>query len=413
MRVLFIHQNFPGQFKHLAPALAAQGHEVLALGVNQPKHATPGVRVILHRPQVPAAAKTVSTAELRELQAKIARGHSVAMTLQALKRQGFHPDVIYAHSGWGEALFIKDVFPSVPLLIYAEYFYGTEGGDANFDKEFTRWTLESAERLKIKNTHLLNALLDSDHALSPTTFQRDRHPQLFQNHISVIHDGIETGRFKPDAKSSVSLRRAGVTLHASDEVVTFVARELEPYRGYHMFMRALPQMMALRPKARFVVVGGDGVSYGAAPPDGKTWKDIFLQEVTGQIDASRLHFVGPVPHETLTQLMQVSTVHLYLTYPFVLSWSLLEAMSVGCLIVGSRTGPVEEVIKHQQNGLLVDFFNPSEIANTVAEAVERRNDLQDLRAAARALAVEKYDLLTHCLPAQIALVKDMALKAKN
>ncbi len=337
----------------------------------------------------------------------------MAMTLQALKRQGFHPDVIYAHSGWGEALFIKDVFPSVPLLIYAEYFYGTEGGDANFDKEFTRWTLESAERLKIKNTHLLNALLDSDHALSPTTFQRDRHPQLFQNHISVIHDGIETGRFKPDAKSSVSLRRAGVTLHASDEVVTFVARELEPYRGYHMFMRALPQMMALRPKARFVVVGGDGVSYGAAPPDGKTWKDIFLQEVTGQIDASRLHFVGPVPHETLTQLMQVSTVHLYLTYPFVLSWSLLEAMSVGCLIVGSRTGPVEEVIKHQQNGLLVDFFNPSEIANTVAEAVERRNDLQDLRAAARALAVEKYDLLTHCLPAQIALVKDMALKAKN
>jgi glycosyltransferase involved in cell wall biosynthesis len=255
--------------------------------------------------------------------------------------------------------------------------------------------------------------MDSDLALSPTTFQRDRHPKLFQNHISVIHDGIETSRFKPNAQTSVSLKRAGVTLRSSDEVVTFVARELELYRGYHMFMRALPLMMALRPKAQFVVVGGAGVSYGAAPPEGKTWKDIFLKEVEGQIDVRRLHFVGPVPHEVLTQLMQVSTVHLYLTYPFVLSWSLLEAMSVGCLIVGSRTGPVEEVITHGHNGLLVDFFNPADIANTVADAVERRKDLQDLRNAARALAVQKYDLAAHCLPAQIALVKNMVLKTNH
>ena len=413
MRILFIHQNFPGQFKHLAPALAALGHEVVALGVNKPKYATPGVRVVLHRPQAAKANPSSLPGELLELQAKIARGHSVATAMQSLKRGGFVPDVIYAHSGWGEALFIKDVYPEVPLLVYAEYYYGTTGGDANFDPEFTKWTLESAERLKIKNTHLLNALMDADHGLSPTHFQRDRHPKSLQSNISVIHDGIETDRFKPSPSTFVSLKKAGITLRVEDEVVTFVARELEPYRGYHMFMRALPQLMASRPNAQVVVVGGSGVSYGAAPPEGSTWKDIFLKEVAKHIDPKRLHFVGAVPHETLTQLMQVSTVHVYLTYPFVLSWSMLEAMSVGCLVVGSRTGPVQEVITHGKNGLLVDFFNPAEIASTVADALQRRKELQQLRVAAREYAIQNYDLLTHCLPAQIALVKQMALNAKT
>jgi glycosyltransferase involved in cell wall biosynthesis len=180
-----------------------------------------------------------------------------------------------------------------------------------------------------------------------------------------------------------------------------------------MFMRALPQLMAMRPNAHVVVVGGSGVSYGAPPPNGNTWKDLFLNEVNQHIDPKRLHFVGAVPHATLTQLMQVSTVHVYLTYPFVLSWSMLEAMSVGCLIVGSRTGPVQEVIEHGKNGLLVDFFNPAEIASTVAEAIQQRKDMQHLRTAARDHAVQNFDLLNHCLPAQIALVNHVAQKSNH
>ena len=386
----------------------------MALGINKPEHLTPGVRVLLHRPRIQNHdGIKVAPIELRELHAKTTRGHSVARSLVKLKNEGFVPDLIYAHSGWGEAFFIKDVFPQVPLLVYGEYYYGAADGDAQFDPEFTKWTLESMERLRIKNTHLLHALMAADCGLSPTKFQRSCHPELLRHKIKVIHDGIDTPRFKPDPRAFVSMKKAGITLKPEDEVVTYAARELEPYRGYHNFMRALPQLMEQRPNAQVVVVGGSGVSYGAPPPEDTTWKEQFYREVAAQIDQKRLHFVGKLPHNVLTQLMQVSTAHVYLTYPFVLSWSLMEAMSIGCLIVGSRTGPVEEVIKHGQTGLLVDFFNPSEIANTVSEALARRKELLPLRTAARQHIVRHYDLNTHCLPAQIKLMHTIARTSKR
>ena len=408
MKLIFIHQNFPGQFKHLVSAFAAQGHEVVGLGINKPNNAIPGVRVLSHRPRVKENRHIMDApAELREFHAKKVYGHSVACVLAKLKHEGFVPDLICAHSGWGEALFIKDVFPQVPLLVFAEYYYGAPHGDTHFDSEFSKWSLESMERLRLKNTHLLHALMAADYGLSPTRFQRSCHPALLQSKIKVIHEGIDTNRFAPNPHAFVSIKKAGITLRPEDEVVTFVARELEPYRGYHSFMRALPELMAIRPKAQIVVVGGSGVSYGAEAPEGTSWKEIFYQEVASRIDTKRLHFVGRVPHDVLAQLMQVSTVHVYLTYPFVLSWSLMEAMSIGCLIVGSRTGPVEEVVEHGKTGLLVDFFNPSEIANTVADAIKRRKEVMPLRSAARQLIVENYDLDTICKPEQIRFVNTM------
>lgn len=221
----------------------------------------------------------------------------------------------------------------------------------------------------------------------------------------MIHDGIDTGRFQPAANASVRLRSPDVILRPGDEVVTFCVRQLEPYRGYHIFMRALPLLLQLRPQARVVLVGGDGTSYGAAPPAGKTWRDIFLSEVAPALDMQRVHFVGRLPHPVLTQLMQVSAAHVYLTYPFVLSWSLLEAMSVGCLVVGSDTAPVREVIEHQRNGLLTDFFDVQALAQTVADALARREELAALRSAARQTVVQRFDLFAHCLPAQLALME--------
>jgi len=409
VKIIFIHQNFPGQFRHLAPALARNGHQVLGIGINKPAHPTPGVKVILHQPQNPdKKSSTKPSDELQDHHAKVVRGKSVANVLTNLKAEGFVPDLICAHSGWGEAYFIKDVFPEVPLLVYAEYYYGGDAGDAHFDPEFSHWSLADEQRLRLKNTHLLHALIEADCGLSPTRFQRDRHPGELCSKIQVIHDGIDTERFCPDPKASVSLKQAGITLTCNDEVVTFVARELEPYRGYHSFMRSLPLLMQLRPQARIVIVGGSGVSYGAAPPGKRSWKDLFFQEVGDRIDQKRVHFVGKVPHLVLTQLMQVSSVHVYLTYPFVLSWSMLEAMSVGCLIVGSRTGPVEEFVEHEKTGLLVDFFDPEGIARTVADAIERRRELSPIRAEARQLIIGHYDLNTRCLPAQIRLLNDLA-----
>jgi glycosyltransferase involved in cell wall biosynthesis len=397
-KYLFIHQNFPGQFKHLAPALAAQGHEVVGLGMNKLHEPLPGVRYFTHAAYPPKPGHQAAQ-PLRDLHGYVIRGESAAARLHWLKTQGFIPDVIFVHPGWGEALFVKDIFPRAKVLIYAEYFYQAEGGDAFFDPEFSRPTLAAVQRLRLRNSHLLHAMSIADGALSPTRFQRDRHPAWFRERISVIHEGIETTRFRPDANAFVKLQAAGVTLRPGDEVVTFVARQLEPYRGYHIFMRSLPELLRQRPKARVVLVGGDGVSYGASPPEGKRWKDIFRDEVSAGLDMSRVHFVGRVPHALLTQLMQVSAVYTYLTYPFVLSWSLMEAMSTGCLIVASRTAPVQEVITHGENGLLVDFFDHQALAHAVADALERRAELQPLAQAARQTIIDNYDLQSNCLPA--------------
>lgn len=409
MRILFIHQNFPGQFRHLAPALAAQGHDVLALTINHPTAELPGVKVLMYQPQLfQPQGSTPDDAALLELRNKMARGEAVARMLEGLKQQGYAPDMIYAHSGWGEAFYVKDVYPDARLLVYAEYFYQSVGGDSNFDPEFSRPSEGTERRLQTKNLHLMHALVHADRGVSPTQFQRDRHPIPLRERIEVIHDGIDTLRFAPSDKAQVTLRNAGVTLRAEDEVVTFVARELEPYRGYHVFMRALPELLARRPKAHVVIVGGHRTSYGAAAPAGTTWRQIFHAEVAGRIDPQRVHFVGKLPHHLLTQLMQVSTAHVYLTYPFVLSWSMMEAMSIGCLIVGSDTAPVREQIRHGENGILVDFFNPQALAEAVAQALENRHELQALRAAARAQIVAHYDLANICLPAQMELVTRLA-----
>lgn len=405
-RVLFIHQNFPGQYRHLAPALAADGHDVVALGMAEKAEPLPGVRYVSHQVRVPADVHQQAP-QLKDMYSKVLRGESAAGALQRLKEEGFTPDVVFAHPGWGEALFVKDVFPRAKLLIYAEYYYQGEGGDAHFDPEFSGQPgLADLQRLRLRNTHLLHAMSAADAGLSPTVFQRDRHPAWFRDRISVIHDGIDTDRFRPDAQARVTLSNAGVTLKPGDEVVTFVSRQLEPYRGYHIFMRALPLLQRLRPNARVVIVGGDGTSYGASPPPGHTWKAIFRDAVAPRLDMSRVHLVGRVPHALLTQLMQVSAVYTYLTYPFVLSWSLMEAMSVGCLIVGSRTAPLEEMIRHGENGLLTDFFDHERLAETIADALERRGSLTHLRVAARQTIVGGYDLQRHCLPAQKRFVLD-------
>jgi glycosyltransferase involved in cell wall biosynthesis len=403
-KYLFIHQNFPGQFKHLAPMLAAQGHEVVGLGMNQPAMPLPGVRYFRHTVEAERHGHRPSP-QLRDLHGKVLRGESAAARLESLKQQGFEPDVVFVHPGWGEALFVKDVFPKAKLLVYAEYYYGDDDGDAFFDPEFSTRSPAALQRLRLRNTHLLHAMAVADGALSPTAFQRDRHPAWFRDRITVVHDGIDTERFRPDASAYVQLQAAGVTLRPGDEVVVFVARQLEPYRGYHIFMRALPELLKLRPNARVVIVGGDGVSYGAAPPQGQSWKRIFLDEVKDRLDMRRVHFVGKVPHTVLTQLMQVAAVYTYLTYPFVLSWSLMEAMSCGCLIVASRTAPVEEVIEHGRNGLLVDFFDHQALAATVADALDRRASLQHLRDAARRTIVERYDMARQSMPALLRFVR--------
>lgn len=398
MKLLFVHQNFPGQFKHLAPHFARAGHRVQALGIDGA--GLPGIEMQRYKPGRSTSRDAHPWAQ--EFETKVIRGEACAAAAQQLKAQGFMPEVIVANPGWGESLFLKDVWPQAKMLALIEFFYGARGLDFDFDPEFHRDELARYARLRAKNAHLLMALADMDWGLCPTEFQRSTVPAEFRAKTSVIFDGIDTDIVRPDASATVRVN--GRTLRAGDEVLTFINRNLEPYRGYHVFMRALPEVLRQRPKAVVLLVGGDGVSYGASAPEGKTWKQIFLDEVKERIDASRVFFLGRVPYADYLRVLQVSRCHVYLSYPFVLGWSCVEALAAGCLVVGSRTPPVEEAIEHGRNGLLVDFFDTAALAGTVVDCLAHPARFAALRTRARTTAIARYDLATVCLPQQVRLV---------
>lgn len=318
------------------------------------------------------------------------------------------PDAIVAHPGWGEAMFLKQVWPKARLGLYAEFFYRSEGSDVGFDPEFPAQEKTLGSRLLLKNTANFLQFPMAEAYLSPTAWQASTYPQEWQSRMTVIHEGIDTNQLSPQTQAGESLQLPQhLSLPTDAEVVTFVARNLEPYRGYHAFMRALPELFALRPQAHVLVVGGEGTSYGSQPPTGTTWKARFWDEVKHRVPADRVHFLGRLAYEHYLAVMRRSDVHVYLTYPFVLSWSLLEAMSLGKAIVGSATAPVEEVITHDREGMLTPFFDTHTLARTTAQLLQDVAMRQRLGQAAREKAVRLYDLQRCCLPRQMAWIEQL------
>lgn len=403
MKILFVHQNFPGQFLHLAPALVARGHQVAALTDEGNTRTSP---ILTHRYRKPEPRPDPTVARLGTTFTEMTnRGWRAARAARQLReRHGYVPDVVFGHGGWGETLFLREIWPEARHLLYAEFYYAPHGLDAGFDPEFGPHDDDRAFAVIARQGHQALMMTQCDAALAPTEFQAATFPACFRSKIRVIHDGVDTARLTPDPHARITLP-TGVHLAAGDEIVTFVNRNLEPYRGYHSFMRALPAILAARPKAQVVIVGGDSVSYGTRPPSGQTWKAQFLDEVRAQIDLNRVHFVGKVPYDTFVGLLRCARVHTYLTVPFVLSWSLLEAMSLGALVVGSRTPPVEEVIRDGVTGRLVDFFDPADIAAAIIDGLARPEAHAAIRQAARAQIVETYDLTTRALPQLIEFVE--------
>lgn len=404
MNILLVHQNFPAQFKHLAPALARRGDRVVALTMNAPP-TMEGVEIHSAPPQLGTSSKLPWA---QDFETKLLRGESAFRFAQQLRRDGFIPDVIVGHMGWGDTLFLKDVWPEARLGVYCELFYRHTEDEARFDPEFAGpgdelWRLV---RLKLKSLPQRMHLGMANAGISPTRFQADTYPEEFRKRISVIHDGIDTEAIQPRANPSVALGE-GKTITKADEVITFVARNLEPYRGYHVFMRALPQFLRERPNAEVFVVGSNGVGYGAAPPS-STWRDIFFNEVKDQIDRSRLHFVGHLPPPLFHELLSLSRLHVYLTYPFVLSWSLLEAMALGAPILGSDTAPVRELIMDGRNGLLVDFFDREGLVDRAHRILDNEELRRSLGAQARQTVIDKYDLRSVCLPQQLEWIDALA-----
>ena len=402
MKFLFLHRNFPAQFKHMALALAKdKKNEVVFVTNNTETKSFGGIKKYSYKlkRKVPNNCHRY----LRFYEESIIHGQSAAELLISLQQQGFKPDVIFGHS-WGSSLFVKEIFPDVPYIAHIEWYYNPENSDVDFGGK----VLDVDERasLKTKNSHILQDLVSCDWGVSPTQWQKSQVPEIFRDKIKVMHEGIDTDFCKPNDNVEFKVPNTDIVLTRKDEVVTYATRGMEEYRGFPEFMKAASELLKQRPNLHILVGGEDRVCYGKHLKD-DTFKKKMLREL--EFDESRLHFVGPLPYNEYVKLLQVSSAHVYLTYPFVLSWSFLEAMAAGCPIVASDTAPVTEVMQDKYSGLLVDFYDIDGIVAKVNELIDHKEKYQLLRENARDVIVKNYDLKM-LLPKQIEFLKSVANK---
>ncbi len=399
MKILFLHSNFPAQFRHLGTVLAKNpDHEVVFITKRREGEIT-GVKKVIY--EVSRQPYEQTHHYVRSLESAVLEGQGVYRVALELKKSGFYPDLIYAHSGWGVGLFMKDLFPKAKYLCYFEWFYHAHGTDADFDPS-DPLSANDETRIRVKNAPILLDLASCDGGLCPTFWQRQQFPPEFHSKLKVLHDGIDTSFFKPHQTLPLERGAGGdqtlinmpggdqLDLPKNAEIVTYVSRGFEPYRGFPQFMEAIAILQKQRPHTHVVVVGDDRVAYGKKLPDGKTYKEAMLAKL--DLDLSRLHFTGSLPYTEYLKVLQASNVHIYLTRPFVLSWSMLEAMSVGCVVVGSKTSPVEELITDGVNGFLVDFFQPQAIAAKVSEILDNLPSMRSIGQKARKTILDHYDL---------------------
>ncbi|MEL6690267.1 MAG: glycosyltransferase family 4 protein [Pseudomonadota bacterium] len=401
MKLLFVHQNMPGQYREMMAWLLEQdqGHELAFLTQRKNFPAPEGITKILYQPRHAPAQDAWGLSKVWEEATGTGFG-AVEALARHQKETGFKPDLVIGHTGWGEMLFLKELWPDVPVLGFFEYFYNMQGGSVGFDPEepvspHTPFLLKARNATPYANLHCVDRLT------APTQWQADCFPPAFHDNMYVCHDGIRTDLLRPDPNVSLSLGRAG-QITRDDEIFTYVARNMERMRGFHVFMRALPKILAERPNARVLIIGGNDSSYGPKAKDKGGFRAELEKEVGTKIDWDRVHFLGQVPYSSFQQVVQISRCHIYLTKPFVLSWSLLESMSMEAPIVASDVAPVREAVTHGETGMLVDFFKPEALAEQVVDVLARPDAYEGMRKAARAHVVKTYDFKTVCLPRHIA-----------
>jgi len=411
MKIMFVHQNMPGQYRELIRFLLAQGDHQLVFLTQRVDLQIKGVTVRVYKPIHKSTDASFRLSQTWEDATAV--GFSAALAAKDIEeKEGFKPDIVIGHTGWGELTFFKEVWPDVPIIGFFEYFYRATGGMVGFDPE------EPASEHAGFFAHARNAVpfaniqtVDLGH--SPTAWQRDRFPESFHDKIYVCHDGIRTDQLRPDPNASVTLGRLDRPLTRDDEVVTYIARNLERARGFHVVMRALPKVLAERPKARVLIVGGNEHSYGRTVSSNGGMRGLMEEELGDSLDWNRVHFLGRVSYADFKQVVQVGRCHLYMSMPFVLSWSLLEAMSMQATVIGSDVAPTREVITHGENGLLVDYFDPGALADQIIDVLVNPRDYAHLAPEARARVVENYDFQTRCLPEHLRHINALTPSTKG
>ena len=386
--ILFVHSNFPGQFRDLANAMKERGERIAAIGA----HTAPGMDGV---PMSAWKSERGSTKDIfrpaTRAEADLIRARAALEAAQKLKDAGFYPDLIIGHPGWGETVFLKLIWPEAKTILFGEYYYHPFGSDIDFDTELDKPDFEKSLVGYAKNATMGMTYSEADAIVCPTHFQAATLPKNVQHVIRLIHEGVDTDRARPNPDAKLTLPD-GRVLDRSTPVITHVNRHMEPMRGIHPFLRSLPKALNAVPNAEVVVIGNAAQSgYGAKAPDGGTWRDYFLKEIGAKLDLSRVHFLGRTSHETMISALQISAAHVYYTYPFVLSWSLLEAMACECLVLASDTPPVHDAIEDGVNGILHDFFDPAALSKSIIEACRHPEKFQDIRKAVRKSVVERFD----------------------
>ncbi|BAQ64868.1 glycosyltransferase family 4 protein [Geminocystis sp. NIES-3709] len=386
-RVLFIHPNFPAQFRHLAMKMGKDPNYEVMFATKRQEGQIEGVKKIIY--EVSREARAETHHYVRTLENAVLQGQGLYRVATELKKQGFYPDIVYGHSGWGPTLFIKDIFPRAKFLCYFEWFYNAHGSDADFDPS-DPLTADDEARIRVKNAPILIDLYSCDRGLSPTQWQRQQFPPELRSKITVLHDGVDTEYFKPNADTKLVIPRINLDLSNASEIVTYLGRGMEPYRGFPQLIETISILQKRRANTHFVIVGQNRVAYGKQLPEGQNYKDLMLQKFP--LDLSRVHFTGLLGYDEYLNVIQNSSAHIYLTRPFVLSWSMLETMATGCVLVASDTAPVKELIQDNYNGLLVPFFSPEKIADRVEYALDNPDIMAKIRTKARETIVKNYNL---------------------
>jgi glycosyltransferase involved in cell wall biosynthesis len=383
MRILFLHDNFPAQFGFFGQYLAGKGWEA-TFGTQREGSALEGLKVFNYKPHRTVTENIHPYAA--NFEKAVLTGQAVARAAVELKKRGYKPDIVMAHSGWGPGLYARELWPEAKYVGYFEWYYQLNAPDLVYLAEKPR-ELDDVLRGRSRNAALLVDLAHCDAGICPTQFQKDQFPACFHDKLTVMHDGVDTAFYAP--APGARLRLPELDLTGADEIITYVARGMEPYRGFPEFMAALEIVLKERPQAHAVIVGQDRVAYGKKLPEGESYKKQALESL--DLDMERVHFTGLLPRSQYRQVLLASSVHVYLTAPFVLSWSMLEAMSAGCAIVGSDVAPMKEVADKAPGCMrLIDMKNARQTADAIIDVLNDRDANAKMRRLARDLIVREY-----------------------
>lgn len=380
MRICFVHQYFPGQFKRLAKHFVDEGHEVIAFhrGLVDGRTSTQidGIRLIEYGQNLP---EQPETGALNAVEWFIRESVDLATIAEEIRvEESWRPDIVYSHTGWGRAAYLHDVFTRAKHVKYCEWFYNNRLSSTEFLHPGGR-ALPYRMATSTLNLPILGDLAHAHHLIAPTEWQKSQFPLALRDNIEVVPDGIDMDFFIPRPDATFSLPD-GRMVSRKDRLVTYATRGADPFRGFAQFIEALGRLQARDPLVEAIILGDRKIYYGADHGTENHFDEVIAK---AEIDPARTHFLGKLEYADYRTVLQVSSAHVYLTVPFVLSWSFLEAMATGCAVVGSDTAPIREFVTDGENGLLASFFDVAELAERIAEMLDAGPRADAMRIKAR------------------------------